>query len=269
MGTKLKILITGGNGYIAKSIYSYLHTKYDITLASRVNLDLTCREKVEHYFSNKYFDLVIHSAVKGGSRLNPHEGPEIVLTNILMYDNLVRCRDKFNRLIHFGSGAEVESSTPYGFSKHIINQLIKLDPKSVNIRIYGIFDENELDRRFIKSNILRYINRENIVIHQDKKMDFFYMKDLISLVEWLINQREEEFPLQNINCSYLEKYTLTQIAGIINSLDDYKVNIEITTPGIDKEYCETHPIMPFNLVGLEQGIKETYNKLKNGIKTIN
>jgi len=263
MGTKLKILITGGNGYIAKSLHSYLHLKYDITLASRIELNLTRREEVQHYFKDKHFDLVIHTAVKGGSRLNPLEGPEIVLTNLLMYDNLMQCRDKFDRLIHFGSGAEDEANTPYGFSKHIINNLMKLDLKSVNVKIYGIFDENELDRRFIKSNILRYINKENIVIHQDKQMDFFYMKDLVSMIEWLIDYREEEFPVQEINCSYLKKYTLLQIAEIINSLDDYKVEIQLEDVIEGKYYCGIHPVMPFDLIGLEKGIKETYNKLKN------
>jgi nucleoside-diphosphate-sugar epimerase len=258
----MKILITGGNGYIAKSLYSYMYSKHDITLVSRNELNLTRREEVQHYFKDKYFDVVIHTAVKGGSRLNPHEGPDVVLTNLLMYDNLMRCRDKFTRLIHFGSGAEDKADDPYGFSKNIISQLMKLDSKSVNVKIYAVFDENELSTRFIKSNILRYINKEDIVIYQDKKMDFFYMKDLISLIEWLINQREEEFPIQEINCSYLEKNTLTQIAEIINSLSDYKVNIKIENEGQGDDYCDIHPIMPFNLIGLEQGIKNTYNKLK-------
>jgi nucleoside-diphosphate-sugar epimerase len=218
----MKILITGGSGYIAISIYQVLCKKYDVTLVTKNDLNLTRIDEVKHYFKNKYFDLVIHTAVKGGHRLNPLEGPDVVLANLLMYNNLMSCRDKFNRLIHFGSGAEDKADTPYGFSKHIINQLMKLDPKSINVKIYAVFDENELDTRFIKSNILRYINQENIIIHQDKKMDFFYMKDLVSLVEWLINQREEEFHIKEINCSYLEKYTLIQIAEMINSLDNYK-----------------------------------------------
>lgn len=259
----MKILITGGNGYIAKSIYSYLYSKHDITIITRAELDLTRIEEVKKYFSDKCFDLVIHTAVKGGSRLNPHESSEIVLTNLLMYDNLMRCRDSFNKFIHFGSGAEDLANTPYGFSKHIINELMKLDPKSVNIKIYAVFDENELDTRFIKGNILRYINKENIVIHQDKQMDFFYMEDLISLIEWLINQCEEEFPIQEINCSYLEKYNLTQIAEIINSLGDYKVNIIVENEGLSPDYCAPHPIMPFKLIGLEQGIKKIYTYLKN------
>jgi hypothetical protein len=47
---------------------------------------------------------------------------------------------------------------------------------------------------------------------------------------------------------------------MINSLSDYKVNIKIENKGQGDDYCDVHPIMPFNLIGLEQGIKETYNK---------
>ena len=259
----MKILITGGNGYVAQSLYNAFKDKYDITLITRNDFDLTNKEEVQHYFKDKYFDIVIHTAVKGGSRLNLFEGPNIVFSNLLMYDNLIHCRDKFGRLIHFGSGAEEEANTPYGFSKHVVNQLMKLDSKSVNVKIYAVFDENELDTRFIKSNILKYINQKDMIIHQDKQMDFFYMKDLVSMIEWLINYREEDFPIQEINCSYLEKNTLTQIAEMINSLSDYKVNIKIENEGQGDDYCDIHPIMPFNLIGLEQGIKETYNKLKN------
>jgi nucleoside-diphosphate-sugar epimerase len=259
---RLKILITGANGYIAKNIHSYLYSKYDITLISRNDFDLTQREETQHYFSDKYFDVVIHTAVKGGSRLNPIEGPEVVVENLLMYDNLMYCRDKFSRLIHFGSGAEEDANTPYGFSKHIINQLMKLDPKSINIKIYAVFDENELSTRFIKNNILKYINQENLSIHQNKQMDFFYMKDLISMIEWLLDYHKEKFPIQEINCSYLKKYNLIQIAEIINSLDDYKVEIQIENKIEGKAYCGAHNIMPFNIIGLEQGIKEVYNILK-------
>ena len=97
----MRILITGGNGYIAKSIYSALCKKHDVTLVTKNDLNLTYRHKVEHYFSNKYFDLIIHTAVSGGNRLSL-DNPEVTLTNLLMYDNLMNCRNKFNKLIQNG-----------------------------------------------------------------------------------------------------------------------------------------------------------------------
>ena len=129
----MRILITGKNGYVGRSLHSYLYSKHDITIIGRQDLDLTNPNETSKFFSDKYFDLVIHTAVIGGNRLSP-DGPDVALSNLLMYDNLMRCRAKFDRLIHFGSGAEDLANTPYGFSKHIINQLMKLDlkPTSTN-----------------------------------------------------------------------------------------------------------------------------------------
>ena len=259
----MKILITGGNGYIAKSIYSSLSSKYNITAITRQDFDLTCWESTYKFFYDKTFDVVIHAATSGGSRLK-EETDLIIRENLLMYRNLLNHQDKFTKFINFGSGAELNNpTTPYGISKQMIADSMFFKPNFLNLRIFSVFDANELDTRFIKSNITRYINQEDMIIYQDKQMDFFYMKDLVSMIEWLINYREEEFPIQEINCSYLEKYTLTQIAKIINSLDNYKVEIQIEDEIEGKPYCGIHPVMPFNLIGLEQGIKETYNILKN------
>jgi hypothetical protein len=37
----MKILITGKSGYIARSIHSYLYSKYDVTIVGRQDFDLT------------------------------------------------------------------------------------------------------------------------------------------------------------------------------------------------------------------------------------
>ena len=259
----MNILITGGNGYIAKSIYSHLNLKYNITLINRNDVDLTDRNQVAEYFSDKYFDIVIHSAVSGGHRLILDDS-NVLTHNLLMYDNIMRCRDKFNKFIHFTSGAEDNAETPYGFSKYIISKLMKLDKRSVNLKIYAVFDENELSTRFIKSNINRYINRENLIVYTDKKMDFFYMKDFISILEWIIDN-EKCNEIKNIDCTYSSTFSLKDIANFINELSDYKVDIEVHNSTIGVDYCGTYSDIPIQLIGLKAGIIETYNKLKCNI----
>ncbi len=177
-----------------------------------------------------------------------------------MYRNLLNHRDKYVKFINFGSGAELGNpTTPYGISKQAIADSMFSKPNFLNLRIFAVFDENELDTRFIKSNIERYINHENMIIHGDKLMDFFYMKDLISLVDYFL--QKEEWLINDIDCRYLESYKLSEIAAMINKLDNHKVQIEVgNLVGID--YIGTYRGLPTILVGLEQGIKNTYNVIK-------
>jgi len=257
----MNVLITGGNGYVAKSLYNALKEKYNITLITRKNFDLTDSFETLKFFSNKYFDIVIHTAAVGGSRLTP-ENSSIMDQNLQMYYNLLSCKNKYNKFIYFGSGAEIYNpESPYGLSKRVIAKSISEIENFYNIRIFGVFDENELDTRFIKTCIRKYINKEPMLV-QDKKMSFFYMQDLITLVDHHI-QTPSSSLLKESNCAYLNSTSLIDIANIINELDDYKVPIYIDTQ-VGKDY-ESKYNAPYLLkyIGLNQGIIKTYNKLKN------
>tara|TARA_Y100000004_G_scaffold180601_1_gene225410 strand:- start:222 stop:998 length:777 start_codon:yes stop_codon:yes gene_type:complete len=255
----MKILITGGNGYIAKSLASKLNNTISIT---RKDFDLTDREATNNWFNGKYFDIVIHTAVVGGSRLKKDNG-DIFYQNIQMFYNLLNNKHNFNKFIHFGSGAELNMPTdPYGLSKNIISKIIDSEPNFYNIRIFGVFDKNELNTRFIKNSIKRYINKQSIEIHQDKLMDFFYMEDLVKLVKYYI-KHNKSLP-KNVDCIYdacIKDY-LSDIANIINSLSNYKVKINIGE-GKGKNYVGSNNPLDVEWIGLEQGIKKTYKQLLN------
>jgi len=254
----MRVLITGGNGYIAKSLYNTLKDKYNITCITRQDFDLTDSFETLKYLSNKYFDIVIHCAVSGGSRLKEDTIGDMD-NNLQMYYNLLNCKDRFGKLIHFGSGAEItQPETPYGLSKRVISKSILEQENFYNIRIFAVFDENELDTRFIKGNIKRYINKEPIIIHQNKYMDFFYMKDLVSLVDYYIQSGN---PPKEIDCSYQQSYSLFDIANMINNLDTHKVDIIFNEDKMSEKYCGNSNIF-LNYIGLEEGIKEVYNELK-------
>jgi GDP-L-fucose synthase len=255
----MKILVTGANGYIGKSLYNALKDKYEVIAITRQDFDLIDVEAMIKFFNGKYFDVVLHCAVVGGSRLEK-ESWNTMDCNLQIYYNLLQNRKSFEKLIQFGSGAEFSQvDKPYGFSKRVISKSIQEQSQFYNLRIYAVFDELELDRRFIKSNIKRYINKEDIQIYQNKYMSFFYMKDLIKLVDLYI--QSDDLPKQ-IDCAYEYDLTLKQIADIINSLDEHKVNINIQIPGLAEGYVAFNKNLKLDYIGLEQGIKEVYNKLK-------
>jgi GDP-L-fucose synthase len=256
---RIKILVTGGNGYIARSITSSLWEKYHILAPGREELDLLDSKSVDTFFEGKHFDVVVHTATIGGSRLQ-EEDETVSFYNLIMFYNLIRKKEQFNRLISFGSGAEFKTDyTPYGFSKKIINKLIHKHDNFYNLRIYAVFDEKEKDTRFIKSNIRRYLNSEPIVIHQDKLMDFIYMPDLISIIEYYIVGKNL---LKEVDCIYDDTVSLSKIAQQINNLSIQKVPINIQDPLPGYNYIGTFTELPIAFIGLEQGIKNVYNKLK-------
>jgi len=254
----MKMLITGGNGYVAKSLYESLKHKYNITTITRQNFNLSSYDATCEWFNERQFDVVLHTAIAGGSRL--HEDDSVVLQqNLAMYNNLRINRHNFKKLISFGSGAEMyHGDTPYANSKREIADSIQNTENFYNLRIFNVFDENELLTRFIKANMLRYIKKEPMIIHTNKVMDFIYMQDFISTVRYYVDNTNLE---KDINCCYEEKYTLKTIANMINSLDSHKVPIITENETQLQMYCGESGLPPINLVGLRQGIQNTFRAL--------
>jgi GDP-L-fucose synthase len=269
----MRILITGGNGFIARNLIKGLQ-EHDLTILTRSEFDLRDTDAVDKFFKNRSFDFVLHTATSGGSRLKSDDS-DVLLDNMIMFYNLLKHKSKYRKFINFGSGAEMDRRTDinliypdykksfpidsYGLSKNITARLIEQLPDFHNIRIFAAFGEDELDSRFIKANIKHYINKEPIVIHQNKLMDFFYIEDLIELVKYFLNNN---LLPKEVNCSYKQKYSLNDIAKIINELDNYEVPIIMEGKEWSNCYIGTHLSLPVKLVGLEKGIKQVYKKLK-------
>lgn len=257
----MRVLITGGSGYIAQSLFEALKSIYEVTIVRRQDFDLTSYEAMNKFLSGKHFNVVLHTAVSGGSRLRKDTQQDMD-NNLQMYYNLLQHRKHYGKLIHFGSGAEEYApETPYGISKRVIAKSILEQDNFYNIKIFGVFDENELDTRFIKANLKRYISKEPMMIDAHRKMTFFYMKDLITLVRHYIDSRDTALRTESY-CSYYLDYTLRDITDMINELGDYKVPVYMT-----EEFAEDY-VSSFNAgyglsyVGFKKGLQEVYNKLK-------
>jgi nucleoside-diphosphate-sugar epimerase len=89
----MKILLTGGEGYISKIIFENFKNSLEITKISRKDFDLTDSFETLKFFSNRYFDVVIHCAVVGGSRLKIDDFTVMddlfILVQVRKYINLI------------------------------------------------------------------------------------------------------------------------------------------------------------------------------------
>lgn len=272
----MKILITGANGFIGRNLTAALKSEYDVFELTRQVVDLTDRESVDNFFKDKYFDVVLHCAMVGGRR-NIKDDYTVLYNNIAMFYNLRRSQFKFGKMITFGSGAELDRYTDiseisyfrdvypldyYGMAKNIILRLVENEDKCFSIRLFNVFGHNEENARFIKSNIQKYINKEPLIINQNRIMDFFYMDDLITLVKFYL---DKPYIPEEINAVYNQKYSLIDIANMINKLSDYKVDIIIEEEGFNKSYTGKSnrlDLLKLSFKGIEQGLEEIYNKMK-------
>ena len=255
----MNILVTGGNGYIAQALKKELQSEHTITTITRADFDLSDSFKTKEWFSERYFDAVIHTAISGGSRLQK-DSMDVLDANLKMYYNLLDNREKYSRFISIGSGAELYyTDTPYGLSKHIIRQSILYKPEFYNIRVFAVFDENELGTRFIKANLLNYINKKPMVLYQNKKMDFFYMKDFVSIVRHYVHTTSVP---KEIDCAYKTSYYLSDILTKINNLSSYSVPILDESNGLyQQDYTGKYTDLNLTYDGLDVGIQTIYQKL--------
>jgi GDP-L-fucose synthase len=272
----MKILITGANGFVGRNLAAAL-SEHEVTKLVRQEVDLTNNTAVDIFFKDKSFDIVLHCAMVGGRRYIT-DGPEVLYKNLAMFYNLLSHQDKFGKLISFGSGAELDRTQDidlsnfyykdaypldyYGMAKNIIARLIENEDKCFSFRLFNVFGADEESARFIRANIQRYIAKEPIIVYQDKVMDFFYIDDLITLVKFYL---DKNYIPEEINAVYKDKHTLLDISNIINNLSDYKVDIIIEKEGLSKEYIGKSTrldLLKLPLKEIQQGILETYNKLK-------
>lgn len=273
---EMNVLITGSNGYIGKSILNSKIQGVTFFQGNRQTIDLFNIESIKAFIERYKIDCIVHCAIEGGSRLKTDDA-NTFYNNLLIFENLYSCKNLLHKLINFASGAEFDRLTDicsraeedifqrvpkdyYGLSKNIIAKKCLSINNFYNLRIFGCFDENELETRFVKSCILKSKKNEPIIIHQDKIMDFFYLQDLISVTAYFLSC---ESCYQDINLSYEHKYKLSEIANIIICESKSKSKILIND-GNSFNYSGDFiklKSLNLNLSGFKSGLQKTINNL--------
>lgn len=261
----MKILVTGSNGYVGSSLCKLLAdvSDFEIVKHNRSIFDLANQQAVRDHFKCNEYDVVIHAAATGGSRLKTDDA-FVLYNNLSCFYNLYENKDRFGKLITFGSGSEFDNNTtPYNLSKRCINAQIQTTKNFYNLRIYAVFNEDELDTRFIKSNLLRYIKKQPLIVYQNKVMDFFAMSDLAEVVKYYCINKDSALPVKVVDCCYDKKHSLIDIAKYINSLSNYACDIQVEKSGMNDDYIGFSSTMPsVAMTGLFPSINNMYNKLK-------
>lgn len=274
----MKILITGGQGYIGRNLTRLFkdNTSTDVFSPTKSYLDVLDFDKVKSYITATSPDVIIHCAIRGG-KSNQHDSVKDIADNIAMFDNIRRSTSNKTIVFILGSGAEFDRRfsidcaneedvntkypiDPYGLSKNIITRQALSYPNTYILRLFGCFNYDEEPFRFIKRSILNMINGASIEIRDNKYMDFFFMDDVYTVINSLI----QHGGMSHINLTYPNKYSLLTIADMIVRISGrktYPISV-LSSGGISYtgDYTKLKS-MGLDLIGLEEGIRRTYKAL--------
>ena len=216
----MKVCVLGANGFVAKNVLR----DTDWIGVTRQELDLTNQKAVEDYFNTHEYDVVIHCAVIGGSRLKPDDG-EVTHKNILMFENVVRVFK--GKVLYFSSGAALRGNPPtepYGLSKWVIDRRIETIEDAYSLRIWGCYGPGELPTRF--SAVCK--EKGHVVIEKDRYFDFIDVEDVIKVVRDYVQGKRHD---KEYNLVYPEKLLLSQWAERFGATWEIKDN-----EGLDEGY---------------------------------
>jgi len=273
-----KILITGGDGFLAKSLYEKLIGNYQLISCNRSTLDLNDSVAVSSFLKKEKFDIVIHTATYDAAPKDSLKNKNKVLENNLrMFFNLARCEDYFEKMLYFGSGAEFsrehwkpkmlesyfDKHVPvdqYGLSKYIMNKHAEQSNNIYNLRLFGVFGEYDDWRyRFIPNACCHALHGSPIYIHKNSRVDFLYIDDLLKIVSWFIESNPNHH-VYNV-CSGQVYDFVTWAKGII-SISGKKIDFNVNSHAIG-EYSGDNSILlkemsDFEFSSMEDSLRLLY-----------
>jgi GDP-L-fucose synthase len=285
----MKVLLTGGSGFIGRNILeSYLVGKHTFYAPRHNELDLLDEQAVRDFLTAHNVDVVIHGAVRPGHR-NAMDPSYQLYHNTRMFFNIARNANRFGKMIYLGSGLvyDVRHYVPKmkeeyydthvpvdegGFSKYIIAKYIEHVDNIVELRIFGIYGKYEdYAIRFISNAICKTIFDLPITIKQNRRFDYIFIDDLMPIIDYFIHNRGA---YKNYNITPDNSAELKHLAEKIRTVSSKDVPIRIAQEGMGPEYSgDNHrlreEIPSLALTPPDEAIRQLNRWYKDNIHTIN
>ncbi len=286
----MKILLTGGSGFIGRNILdSDLAKKHQIMAPRHTELDLVDDEAVEKFFVKNRFDVVINAAIKPGHR-NAKDATNLFYTDCRMFFNLMKHSLRYGKLINLSSGCVYDMQRQnlnkvgeesfgekipvdeHGLFRYISGSFIEKMDRAVDLRIFSIFGKYEdYTIRFISNMICKALFDLPLTMKQNRKFDFLFVDDLMPVLEYFI-ENEPHFKSYNVTPdSALDLY---EVAEKVKRFSGKDLPIIVAKEGKGLDYSGSNDrlrreISNLKLTNIDDAINKLYDWYSNNKKLIN
>jgi dTDP-4-dehydrorhamnose reductase len=192
-----KNILILGNGFIGNNLYKYFVSKYNTTITSKQDIDVTDPNSVKNYLDNKNFDYVIYAiGIKDITECErcPDKAYSINSNGVA---NIIQYLNKNTKFIYISTdyvfdgnaGRYSENSTPipvtvYGKSKLMGEQYTTQHKNSIVVRTSGVYGENCL---WLKNLLASLLENKKTVCFSDVYNTPTYAINLAEMIDDIIN----------------------------------------------------------------------------------
>ncbi len=273
----MKLLITGGSGFIGRNLSTDLGRRHQVTAPSRAQLNLLDEDEVRSFLLANQFDVVIHAATQRSNRKLGTSG-DLLDHNCRMFFNLARNHGQFGKMLFLSSGAVYDRrhSMPlmpedyfdahvpaddYGFSKYVCAKHIDSLRNVYELRLFAVFGPHEdWQVRFISNACCRALWDLPVVIRQNVYFDFLDVADLARMLEWFLDHQPRE---RQYNVCSGRALDLETLAGKVIAASGKRLEAIVKNEGLGREYSGDNSrlmteLNGFRLTDIDESIAALY-----------
>jgi len=250
----MRILVTGGTGYIGSKLVDSLREKHDVSTLGiergvDIKADVTDFNAVRK--SLKDFDVVCHLAALINTKESMERPMDFFSVNAIGTLNVLeaaRLNDikkvvLSSSVIVYGEpehlpiteGHPTRPQNPYGYSKLVAEEFCRSYSESYEIgtviaRIGYLYGPKQSNLFF--PTLMSQIKKEKIILRNlDFKLDYIFIDDVVSALAKCVSYGRSE----TFNIASGKSYSGREIIDNLSKLLGRKLNVEVTNPKKEKE----------------------------------
>ena len=276
----MKLLVTGGSGFIGKAFVKAYRGVFDITAPTHSQMNLSDVRAIDKYFKAHRPDAVVHLAgVAEKATGAALEADDLIMFKNIQYMSIVY---GVKKLVIIGSGAEFDRSRPisnisesaigelvptdgYGLGKYLIHALAHKDKITTELRIFDVFGaggKGVIDK-IVAAGAKR---KKQITLARDRVVSAIYIDDAVKVIGEVIKR---DIPKGDYNLVAAEPVSYLDIAKSVKRAvrkEGGDIEIVVKKDGQDLEYTASNAklcsALPVKLSAVSASVKKLYEQIK-------